>query len=209
MEQTTRSDYYDIMLDPERSMIEDQFYLNDLRQRKIYLNCEITSDTAGEIIRHILQFNADDKDIPKEERRPIILYINSPGGEVDSGFGLIDAIESSETPVYTVNLAMEYSMAFLIGLAGHKRFSQKNARFLMHDGSSFAYDSTSKVQDLMKFQSAVEARIMAYVLAHSRLTEEEYRDRYRVEWYMFADEAKQHGFCDFIIGTDCPIGEVI
>lgn len=203
-----RSEYYEIELESTAS-IEEQFYLNDLKQRKLYLNCEICADTAGEIIRHILQFNADDKGKDVTERRPILLYINSAGGEVDSGFGLIDAIESSATPVYTVNLAMEYSMAFLIGLAGHTRFSQKNARFLMHDGSCFAYDSTSKVQDLMRFQQSAEDRVKDYVLSHSRLSEEEYTAHKREEWYMFADEAKEHGFCDCIIGVDCPVDEVI
>lgn len=202
------SDYYEIEIDSPSS-IEEHFYLGDLKQRKLYLNCEICAETVGEIIRHILQFNTDDKGIPREERRPIILYINSAGGEVDSGFGLIDAIEASETPVYTVNLAMEYSMAFLIGLAGHKRFSQKNARFLMHDGSCFAYDSTSKVQDLMRFQQSAENRVKEYVLSHSKLSEEEYAERKRVEWYMFADEAKEYGFCDCIIGVDCSVDEVL
>lgn len=206
---TKRSDYYELEIASPLSGLEEQLYLRDLKQRKLFLNTEICLDSTGDIARHILQINAEDRDIPKEKRRPILLYICSPGGDVDSGFGLIDAIEASETPVYTINMGFEYSMAFLIGLSGHKRFAMKNAKFLMHDGSSFAYNSTSKLQDQMEFQKTAEHRIMEYVTSHSTLSEEEYREKWRVEWYMFADEAKEHGFCDCIIGEDCALDEVV
>ena len=206
---TKRSDYYELEIASPLSGLEEQLYLRDLKQRKLFLNTEICLDSTGDIARHILQINAEDRDIPKEKRRPILLYICSPGGDVDSGFGLIDAIEASETPVYTINMGFEYSMAFLIGLSGHKRFAMKNAKFLMHDGSSFAYNSTSKLQDQMEFQKTAEHRIMEYVTSHSTLSEEEYREKWRVEWYMFADEAKEHGFCDCIIGEDCTLDEVV
>ncbi len=205
----TRSDYYELELVSPLSGIEEQFYLQDLKQRKLYLNAEITTDVTGDIIRHIFQMNAEDRDIPVEKRKPIIIYISSPGGDVDAGFGLIDAIEASATPVFTVNTGFTYSMAFLIFLAGNTRYAMKNARFLMHDGSSFAYNSTSKLQDQMEFQKAVERRIMDYVVNHSTLSQEEYRDKWRVEWYMFADEAKEHGFCDYVVGEDCGIAEVV
>ena len=205
----TRSDYYELELVSPLSGIEEQFYLQDLKQRKLYLNAEITTDVTGDIIRHIFQMNAEDRDIPVEKRKPIIIYISSPGGDVDAGFGLIDAIEASVTPVFTVNTGFTYSMAFLIFLAGTTRYAMKNARFLMHDGSSFAYNSTSKLQDQMEFQKAVEKRIMDYVVDHSTLSPEEYREKWRVEWYMFADEAKEHGFCDKVVGEDCVISEVV
>ena len=204
-----RSDYYDVELVSPLGGIEEQFYLRDLKQRKLYLNCEVCMESTSDIIRHIFQINAEDRDIPPEKRAPIILYISSPGGDVDAGFGLIDAIEASETPVWTVNTGFEYSMAFLIGLAGHKRFAMKDARFLMHDGSSFAYNSTSKLQDQMEFQKVAEQRIRDYVVEHSNISAEEYQEKWRVEWYMFADEAKTHGFCDAIVGEDCPLSEVV
>lgn len=204
-----RSDYYELEIASSMPGVEEQFYLRDLKQRKMYLNCEICQDSTIDIIRHIFQINAEDKDIPQDKRRPILLYISSPGGDVDAGFGLIDAIEASVTPVWTINIGTEYSMAFLIGLSGHKRFSMKNAKFLMHDGSSFAYNSTSKLQDQMEFQKTAERRIMEYVTSHSALTEDEYREKWRVEWYMFADEAKERGFCDYIVGDDCPLSEVV
>lgn len=205
--------YYDIDVDLEVFLREcglnDLFWMKDLQMRKFYLNYGIDQDGIHDIARHILQFNAEDRDIDPKDRKPILIYIASNGGEVDSGFELIDIIENSKTPVYTINLAYEYSMAFLIGLCGHKRYAMKNARFLMHDGTNFVWDSGAKAQDKMEFNKLQELRIRDYVLSHSNVTPEEYDAKLRVEWYMFANEAKKNGFVDYIIGEDCELDEVI
>jgi len=193
----------------ETSNVDDYFYIQDLKQRKLYLNTDIDQFAVAGVVRHILQINREDKELPVEQRAPIILYVASNGGEANSGFELIDVIAASKTPVYTVNLGYQFSMGFLIGLAGHKRFAMKNAKFLMHDGSNFVYNSGTKAQDQMEFYRRAEERIRQYVIKHSRLTEEEYDNKLRVEWYLFADEAKEKGFVDAIIGVDCDIDEII
>ena len=153
--------------------------------------------------------NKEDKDIEPAERQPILLYVTSNGGEIDSGFELIDVIMNSKTPVYTINLGFQYSMGFLIGLAGHKRYATANAKFLMHDGSNFVWDSGMKAQDRMDFNKKIESRIKKYVMSRSKVTNEEYESKLRVEWYLFADEAKEKGFVDYIIGEDCDINEIV
>lgn len=205
--------YFDFDFDIEKVMdncgLSDIFLYQDLKQRKLFLESEIDTYTVSDAIKNIMQYNADDKDIPIEERKPILLYISSPGGEVDSGFALIDAILCSKTPVYTINMGKAYSMGFLIYIAGHKRFSYPNSRFLLHDGSSFVYDSGNKVMDRMKFEQKSEERIKQYVLAHSNLSEDLYNENARVEWWLFPEEAKECGFTDYIVGVDCELGEVI
>ena len=210
----TKNGYYDMDAEFEDTilkscMLDDLFYLKDLKQRKLFLNEDVSQFTVADIVKHILQFNAEDYDIPIEERQPILLYITSNGGEVDSGFELIDVIKVSKTPVYTINLGYQYSMGFLIGLAGHKRYAMPTAKFLMHDGSNFVYNSGAKAQDQMKFQEKVEERVKQYILSRSKVTSKEYEDKLRVEWYLFADEAKEYGMVDYIVGIDCDIDEVI
>nr|DAH18404.1 MAG TPA: Clp protease [Caudoviricetes sp.] len=212
--QDKRKSYYDFDIDfegimLESGMVDEMFRLQDLRNRKLFLTDEISQISVGDIVKNILQYNCDDKGIAAEERIPILLYVTSVGGSVDAGFELIDVIESSKTPVYTINLGYQYSMGLLIGLAGHKRFATKNAKYLMHDGSNFVYNSGAKAQDQMRFQGKVEDRIKEYILSHSKLTQEEYDANLRVEWYMFADEAKERGFVDSIIGVDCDMDAVI
>lgn len=189
--------------------LEDIFELKDLEERKLYLTGEVSVYNSTDLIHKILQYNADDKDVPVEERKPIKLYITSEGGDVQSGFGLIDVIIASKTPVYTINLGYWYSMALLIGLSGHKRFASQNTSVLLHDGSNFAYNSANKVQDQMDFFKKLEARMKELVLTRTKVTAKMYEKKARVEWYMLADEAKELGFIDCLIGVDCDIDEVI
>lgn len=206
--------YYDFDIEIEKvlleaGMVDEIFYLNDLKQRKLFLNVDVEQLSVADIVKHIMQYNKEDKGIDPKDRQPILLYVTSNGGEVDSGFELIDIIQNSKTPVHTINLGYQYSMGFLIGLAGHKRYATQNAKFLMHDGSNFVYNSGAKAQDQMEFQRKVEERVKQYILSRSKLTSEEYDSKLRVEWYLFASEAKDKGFVDSIIGEDCDIDEVI
>ena len=214
MARTNSNGYYDIEFEVDEilmksGLVEDIFYLKDLKQRKLFIATNISQETIEDAVRHIMQFNREDADIPVSERKPIIIYVSSNGGDVDSGFELIDVIMNSKTPVYTVNLGYQYSMGFLIGLAGHKRYAMPNAKFLLHDGNNFVLDSGAKAQDRMEFNRKMETRIKEYIIARSRLTAEEYDFKYRVEWYMFSDEAKEKGFVDYIIGEDCEIDDVV
>ena len=209
-----RDGYYDFPIDIEEVLVEngvidDLFYLKDLKQRKLFLVGDIDQCSVAGIVRNIMQFNCEDKGIKPDDRDPILLYITSSGGEIDAGFELIDIILGSKTPVYTINLGYQYSMGFLIGLAGHKRFATANAKFLMHDGSNFIYGTGTKVQDRMEFQKRVEKRIKEYVISRSKITDKEYDKKLRVEWYLFADEAKEKGFTDYIIGDSCEIDEIV
>lgn len=216
MEKETRG-YYDIDIDEidietkllGNSCVDDLFYIKDLKQRKLFLNSDINQLTVQEFVRHILQFNREDYAIEPADRRPILFYVNSNGGEVDSGFALIDAIMNSKTPVYTINLGFQYSMGFLIGIAGHKRFATKNSKFLMHDGQNYVYDSGMKAQDRMEFNKRTAERERQYILSRSKMTGEEYDSKLRVEYFMFADEAKEKGFVDFIVGEDCDIDAIV
>lgn len=186
----------------------DIMAINDHNDRKLYINGEIDELVADEIVCKILAFNAEDKN-KKGKKKPILLYCTSVGGSVIDGFSIIDAILNSAVPVYVVNLAYQYSMGFLIGLAGHKRYAMPNATFLLHDGQNMIWDSSAKCADQLKFQEKREKRIKDYVLAHSKLTEKQYDDNYRVDFYTFADEAKEFGFTDYIVGVDCSIEDIL
>lgn len=206
--------YYDIEIDIEKALIDggmvnDIFYLKDLKQRKLFLSEDVNQYSVGDIVKNILQYNREDYGLPSEGRKPILLYVSSNGGEVDAGFELINAILCSKTPVYTINLGYQYSMGFLIGLAGHRRYAMEHSKFLLHDGSNFIYNSGAKAQDQMEFNRKVEDRVKQYILSRSKLASEEYDSKLRVEWYMFSDEAKEKGFVDYIIGKDCDIDEII
>lgn len=188
----------------------DMYEVEELENRRLYINGEIDSDVINTIVYHIMRYNREDHRIAIIDRKPIRLYISSVGGSVVDGYALIDAISTSKTPVYTINQAYNYSMGFLIFLSGKKRFAMPNSTFLMHDGSSVTCDSTAKAKDRMEFESnQVEKRTKEYIMSHTNINEKLYDEKYRVEWYMYPEEAKKNGVCDYIVGIDCDIDEIL
>lgn len=185
--------------------------LEDFRERKLFLYGAIAdydddegilscASKTGELVEQIIDINENDRDVPIEDREPIRLYINSPGGNQTEGFSLVDAIKLSKTPVYTINLGEWSSMSFLIGITGHKRFSLPSATFLLHDGYSGAIGSTNKVQDRIKFEERFELEVVKkHVLEHSHMKSEDYDALARVEYYMLPVEALKQGFIDEIV----------
>ena len=130
------------------------YEIDELKERRLYINSEIDDAVIDTIVFHIMNYNREDKGIDVKDRKPIILYINSPGGSVYSGYALISAMQCSKTPIYTVNQGMCASMAFLIFLAGNKRFSMCNSTFLMHDGSNgIGFESASKLRDRIEYET--------------------------------------------------------
>ena len=188
----------------------DTFDMEDLDGRRLYINSEIDDMVIESIVYQIMRYNRMDRGIPVEERDPIKLYINSPGGDVPAGYGLIDAILTSKTPIYTINQAMCASMGFLIFIAGQKRFTMPHSEFLMHDGQNIAYGSTAKVKDRMNFElGELEEMTKGYIIAHTKINEELYDEKYRVEWYFLPQKAKEVGVADYIVGEDCDIDDII
>lgn len=189
---------------------EDKFEMEDSEGRRLYINCEIDETIVETAVYNILRYNRLDKGIPVEERKPIIIYINSPGGCVTDGYSLIDAIRLSKTPVYTVNLALAASMGFLIYIAGHKRYAMPHSEFLLHDGSTMVYDSTAKMRDRMEFETVeLEKETREYILSRTKIDESLYNEKYRCEWYFLPKKGKEIGAVDYIIGEDCGLDEII
>ena len=190
----------------------EEYEYEDLEKRRLYLNSEVDECVIDSMVYHILRFNREDKEagVALENRRPILLYLNTPGGNVIDGYGLIDAIRCSKTPVYTINQALCASMGFLIFIAGHKRYSMPSAEFLMHDGSTFSFGSTSKVQDRMTFEKEqLEVMTKNYVMDRTKIDEKMYDEKYRVEWYFLPEEAFKLGVVDYIVGRDCDIDDIV
>lgn len=188
----------------------DDFVFLQLAQRRIFtINEDIEDDTASIITQTLSHINAIDSGIPVEERMPIKLFITSDGGDVFAGFAIADMIQSSITPVYTINTSHQYCMGAIIGIVGHKRYATKNASFLIHDGSTFVGNSAGKVQDFMKFDKQVHERMKHLVLDNSNISAQTYNKKFREEWYFFADEAKRLGVIDGIIGEDVSLEDII
>ena len=84
---------------------EDIVSTNSQLKREIYIGV-VDSDIAENMECLVRFWNMldDEENIPVEEREPIKVFINSPGGSLISCFTIIDTIRLSKTPVWTINI---------------------------------------------------------------------------------------------------------
>lgn len=196
----------------ERICYDYKEYLpvTEAKKRRFYLTGEIhvyedASDTSKDyygsvdfIIKEIIKINCED--MGRKECAPILIFIDSCGGDVSAGFSLIDTIEASRTPVYTINMGRWESAGFYIGIAGDKRYSFKSSRFLLHEGTLGVEYSVGKVEDTVDFFRKFDREITRkHILAHSNFSEEDFDKRIRLENYFLAEQALEYGFIDEII----------
>ena len=102
-----------------------------LKTRQIILSGEVCKELAEKIVKQLLILEADND-------KPIYVYIDSPGGDVDAGFAIFDTIRFINAPVYTIGMGLVASAGALILLAAPKerRLGFPNSHYLIHQPSS-------------------------------------------------------------------------
>lgn len=135
-------------------------YSRLLRDRIVFLNGEVTGESANLVIAQLLFLESEDPD------KDISLYINSPGGSVYAGLGIFDTMEFIKPDVQTICVGMAASMgAFLLAAgAKGKRYSLPNSRIMIHQPSGGSRGMASdiaiqakEIQDLKQLLNTVLA----------------------------------------------------
>lgn len=174
---------------PDPSLIN---YWRDRAHRTIWIDEEINSDIVS-IVRWIQKWNEDDKGIPVEEREPIKLMINSPGGLLRPSIAVCDAILLSKTPVYGYNVNECASAAALIYSCCTKRFAMPNSYFLLHlgqGGCSGTYQQTRAAQS--DYNVLVDTMLRLYKKNLSIDDVHEFDRLIDGEWYLYTSDTEEN-----------------
>ena len=173
-------------------------YYRDVEERVFYIDYQI-DDNLLELSKEIIRFNRLDKDIPVEERKPIKIFIDTPGGDVSAMWSFIRAMEISKTPCYTINLCCAYSAGADILAAGHKRFAMPKSTVLLHSrsgGSSGGYEQVvAQTENYKRLMDMLKENI----LEHSTIDKAYLTKQMKKEWYIYIDQQTQYGLTDFVI----------
>lgn len=169
--------------------------------REIYLEGEIVEETGTLISTQIRFWNQIDTmdEVPVEERAPIKIFINTPGGDLNSTFTIIDSIKNSKTPVYTITSGEGCSGGFFVGICGHKRFGYKHSAYLFHEGSCAFGADAHKYKQHYKFYEKRLEQLKAITLENTKFTEKFYNSHAKDDLYLTAEEALKYGVIDEIV----------
>lgn len=118
-----------ILKESNRGMQIVDLYSCLAKDRKIFLTGEINESSAEAVILQLMYLEQEDPE------REIHLYINSPGGKVQSGLMIYDVLQGMRCPVNLYCIGLAASMAAWIFSSGEKgrRFILPHARTMIHE----------------------------------------------------------------------------
>lgn len=167
-----------------------------LDERIIFLSTEIDSDVCNIIKAQLLYLDSDSNE-------DISIYIDSPGGSVYSGLGLLDVMDFVKSDISTVNTGLAASMAAVILCSGKngKRKSLKRSRTMIHQPLGYGgwIQQASDMEIEAKEINSLKKELYEII---SEKTGQNYDRVYKDgdrDYWMTSAEAKKYGMIDDII----------
>ena len=167
-----------------------------LKERIVFLGTKIDDQVANVIVAQLLYLNSLD------QKQPINLYINSPGGSVYAGLAIYDAMQMIQAPVSTVAVGVSASMGTALLTSGQKgkRYALPHATIHMHPTGGGAQGYTEDVRIATREQERLQAQLFHLMGKHSGHTWQEIEEYFLRDRYLNAIEAKAFGLVDEVLG---------
>ncbi|HEY7375437.1 MAG TPA: ATP-dependent Clp protease proteolytic subunit [Polyangia bacterium] len=167
-----------------------------LKDRIVFLGSEIDTDVANVVIAQLLFLESEDPD------KDVMMYVNSPGGEVTAGLAIYDTMQALRCPVATFCVGQAASMASLLLAAGAKgkRNALPNARVMIHQPLAGmprapASDVAIHAREILTARETLNA---IYARHTGQPAEKIQRDTER-DNFMSAAEAREYGLIDAVL----------
>ena len=173
-------------------------YYRDEEQKIFWVDGEI-DESLLDLVKMIMRCNKEDKDLPVEQRKPVRVFIDSPGGDVQALFTTIKAIEISKTPVYTINYCVAYSAPAILLTAGHKRFALPGTSAMFHRGSCYYGGEQSVVESTKKYFDALDKKLDEFLFSHTNIDQKIYKRKASSDLYMDENECLKNNVVDSIV----------
>lgn len=189
--------------DPGPSDLDGHIYQRLLRERIIFLGSEVRDANSNAICAQMLLLNAED---PNAD---IFLYINSPGGSVDSGMAIYDTMQFISNDVATVAMGLAASMGQFLLAAGApgKRYALPHARIMMHQPSGGIGGSASDIKIQAQQSILLKKQLNELQSLHTGQSIEQIEaDADRDRWFT-PEQAKDYGFIDQVIKNAGEVGQ--
>ena len=168
-----------------------------LRNRIIFVGSAINDQVANVIVAQLLYLDNDDN------KRPIMMYINCPGGIVYHGLAIYDTMQQVGAPVATYAVGVTASMGTVLLAAGRpgQRYALPNATVHMHPAGGSAQGYAPDVEIQYKELKRVEELIHQLLAKHTGQTVEQIALDFDRDRFMTAKEAVEYGLVDQVLET--------
>lgn len=189
------SPLFDDEEDEKKQKAPEQFSEKFLKTRQIILTGEINKELADSIVRQLLILDSED------EKSPIYMYIDSPGGDVDAGFAIFDMIRFVKAPVYLIGMGLIASAATLVLLAVDKEFriGLPNSRYLIHQPLGGMRGVATDIEIYAKDMEKIRAKLNKLISEQTGTSLEQVTKDTDRDFWLDSDEAVKYGLISKII----------
>jgi ATP-dependent Clp protease, protease subunit len=170
-------------------------YSRLLKDRIIFIGSPIDDNVANLVIAQLLFLESED---PEKE---ISMYINSPGGSVDSGLAIYDTMQYIKPDVSTICVGLAASMGAVLLAAGAagKRFSLPNSRIMVHQPAGGAQGQAVDIEIHAREILRMREKLNEILAKHTGMSVEKItRDTDR-DYFLSALQAKEYGLIDGVL----------
>ncbi|WPZ35426.1 ATP-dependent Clp protease proteolytic subunit [Thalassobaculum sp. OXR-137] len=178
-------------------------YSRLLRERIIFLNGEVNDTVSALVCAQLLFLEAENP------RKPIHLYINSPGGVVTSGLAMYDTMRYIRAPVETLCMGTARSMGSFLLMAGEPglRAALPNASLHVHQPLGGFQGQASDILIHAEEMQRTKRRMIRLYAEHCGRSEEEVERTLDRDRFMTAEEAVDWGLIDRVVArSEAPAG---
>ncbi|MGV4791547.1 ATP-dependent Clp protease proteolytic subunit [Rhizobium sp. F40D2] len=170
-------------------------YSRLLRERIVFLNGEVNDTVSALVCAQLLFLEAEN---PK---KPIHLYINSPGGVVTSGLAMYDTMRYIRAPVHTLCMGTARSMGSFLLMAGEpgERAALPNASILIHQPSGGFQGQATDMQIHAEEILKTKQRMTRLYAEHCGRSYEDFERAMDRDRFMTSQEALEWGLIDKIM----------
>lgn len=175
-------------------------YWKSRENRTFYIDFEIDECySLIELGKIIIQMNMEEKDVPKEELKPIYLWVHSYGGDLEQCHAMIDIIEASRIPIVTVAMGVAMSAGFMLFLSGHKRYAFKHSNLMVHEGSAAFSGTAEQIEQAQKnYKKQIEG-MKEYILSRTEIPEKIFNKNKTKDWYLTASELVEYSVVNKLV----------
>jgi len=175
-------------------------YWKARENRTFYIDYEIDEMyNLVELGKVIIQMNMEEKDVPKDELKPIYLWVHSYGGDIEQANFFCDLCMSSRIPIITIAMGAAMSAGFLIMLAGHKRYAFKHSQLLVHTGSGTLSGTAEQIEEAQKNYKKQINEMKEYILSRTEIDEKTFNKNKSKDWYLTSEELVKFKVVDKLI----------